>query len=267
MTHLWYVARSFYPDYDGKRTENLIITCFCGPLAPGDDRRGRAITREENMKHFASKSFDAAFGLGLAALPAAAADTSCNTTFSNGTINGNLVVPNGAACTLINETVTGNVTVGTGAALTVNKGGTTGGNIRASHCSVVMLNNSLGAVSVGGNVAIEFCTNPSGYGGPGASPITISGNFTCANSDSCVARGGSVGGNIQVNGNAGSAGGVAVASNTVMGNVLVNNNGKTSSVGGNNIGGNLSCQGNAGISDETHPNTVAGHKLGQCAGL
>jgi hypothetical protein len=237
------------------------------------------------MKQFASKSFAgkrfaaaalAAIGMGLATVPASAADTTCTTTLSNGTINGNLVVPNNASCTLTNETVTGSVTVGTGASLRVD-GSTIGGNIRASHCNFVQLINTSGAVNVGGNVAIEFCTGKrNGYFRPDfsvSSPITISGNFTCSNNDTsrtdsipCAAEFGSVGGNVQVNNNV--VANVEVEFNTVQGNVQVNNNTPDFAfVEGNNIGGNLSCQGNAGVRDEGNPNTVAGHKLGQCAGL
>jgi hypothetical protein len=232
------------------------------------------------MKHFASKSFTAAalaaIGLGLATVPASAADTTCTPGFSNGTINGNLVVPNNASCTLTNETVTGSVTVGTRASLRVD-GSTIGGNIWASHCNFVQLINTSGAVNVGGNVEIEFCAgvDPIGYFRPHfsvSSPITISGNFTCSNNNDthdstpCAAEFGSVGGNVRVNNNLGAN--VEVEFNTVQGNVQVNNNKPDFAfVEGNNIGGNLSCQGNAGVRDEGNLNTVAGHELGQCAGL
>jgi hypothetical protein len=209
------------------------------------------------MKHFAGKHAAiaalASFGLGLAAVPAAGADTSCNNGFlNNGTINGNLVVQNGAGCTLMNETVTGSVTVGTGATLEVH-GGTIGGSIQASHCSFVRLFSDVGAVSVGRNVEIEYCAATSGYNSVSSisgTPITIiSGNFRCSNNSAlCDAEVGSVGGNVQVNNNTCTAEFPCV-------------------VGGNTIGGNLSCQGNTNVTDNNVPNTVAGHKLGQCAGL
>jgi hypothetical protein len=205
------------------------------------------------MKRFGSKHFAAAalaaFGLGLAAVPAAGNDTTCTGPLSNGTINGNLVVPNGATCRLLNETVAGNVSVGNGAALDVN-GATIAGNIRATHCNFVRLNNVAGAVSVAGNVTIEFCTGTvqSGYNIAFSQllPTAISGNFSCSNNSApCVATFGSVAGNVRVN----------------------DNTGGTSVVGGNTIGGNLSCRGNTGVSDNGFNNTVAGNKLGQCAGL
>jgi hypothetical protein len=63
----------------------------------------------------------AALGILAGTVPAArAADTPCTTTISSGTINGDLVVPAGAACILAGTvTVTGNVEVGKGASLTV----------------------------------------------------------------------------------------------------------------------------------------------------
>ncbi|MBV8120764.1 MAG: hypothetical protein JO081_12605, partial [Alphaproteobacteria bacterium] len=64
------------------------------------------------------------------------------------------------------------------------------------------------------------------------------------------------------------------------GNVLVTSNTPTASfagtpspaVAGNMIGGNLVCVGNTPaandvVSGTPNPNTVAGHKLGECAGL
>jgi hypothetical protein len=251
------------------------------------------------MKHFVSAAL-AAFGIGLAALPAAGADTTCTTTLSNGTINGNLVVPNGNNCSLTNETVTGNVTVGTGASLTVDAA-TIGGSIGANHCSFVQLFNDLGPVSVRGSVVIESCfgsrIGANGYNNLTAlHSFTISGNFTCSNNSApfgaagCIALGGSVGGNLQANNNTGvegadvgantvmgnvqvnaNAGGDEVTGNTVMGNVQVNNNTDGavggSVVGGNKIGGNLACQGNTRVINGGVPNTVAGNERGQCAGL
>jgi hypothetical protein len=250
------------------------------------------------MRNLRTYAALAAFGIGLAALPAAGADTTCTTTLSNGTINGNL--PNGSSCSLTNETVTGNVTVGTGASLTVHSA-TIDGNIGANHCAVVQLFNDLGPVSVRGSVEIKFCTGSRVWEN-GYNNITIGGNFTCSNNSSpfgsagCSAMGGSVGGNMQVNNNtgvegasvgantvmgnmqvnanAGGAGGPGglpcceVTGNTVLGNVQVNNNTVgVSRVGGNKIGGNLACQGNASVTNGGVPNTVAGNKRGQCAGL
>jgi hypothetical protein len=107
----------------------------------------------------------AAFGILVGTLPIArAADTSCTTVIANGgTINGNLIVPVSATCTLENVTVTGNVTVGRGASLLVETGTgqavTIGGNLQATQCQRVFLitTGSTGVISVGGNVRIENC--------------------------------------------------------------------------------------------------------------
>ena len=61
-----------------------------------------------------------------------------------------------------------------------------------------------------------------------------------------------------------------VSGDNVGGNVQVNNNTNGSvGVGGNVIGGNLRCMGNSQQpgDDGNGPNTVSGHKLGQCSSL
>jgi hypothetical protein len=78
----------------------------------------RAASVRGFMALFASTTL-AALGIlaGIVSV-ARAADTPCTTTISNGTINGDLVVPAGAACILAGTvTVTGNVEVGKGASL------------------------------------------------------------------------------------------------------------------------------------------------------
>ena len=197
------------------------------------------------MKRFAITTL-AALGILAGAVPVArAADTTCPPN-PTGKINGNLVVPAGASCSLANVTVTGNVQVGKGASLTVvpitGQTVTIGGNVQAAQCNFVLL--IAGAISVGGNVQIQNCTGGSGYND---SLVTIGGNFACANnSGGCVASGGSVRGNVQVDNNSGS-------SATVVSN--------------NTIGGNLQCAGNSpGVTDNGSKNNVTGTKQGQCAG-
>src|SRR5207302_1440092 len=110
----------------------------------------------------------------------------------------NVVVPDGASCVLSGATVSGNVQVKHNASLSVGLLGasTIRGNVQADHCGSVMLS---GTVTVGGNVHIQHCAADSGYTGPG---IRIDGNFRCHdNLGACVARNGSVGGNVQVNDN------------------------------------------------------------------
>jgi hypothetical protein len=108
------------------------------------------------MKHIATALV--AFGIMSAALSSArAADTTCTTNIIGGTINGNLVVPAGAQCSLNGTTVTGNVTVGKGAQLLVFAG-TIYGNIQAHQCNFVFLTSFRTAISVGGNLQIQNCT-------------------------------------------------------------------------------------------------------------
>ncbi len=218
-----------------------------------------------------------ALGILVGTLPLArAADTSCISTIG-GTINGNLVVPAGANCTLNNVTVTGNVEVGKGASLSVEpvlgQMVTIGGTVQAARCNAVILN-SRGVISVGGNVQIENCTGGIGIrgsgGGGSGGPVTISGNFQCTgNSGNCSAIGGSVRGNVLVDDNT-SVGkqGAVVAFNDIGGNVRVDNNvgDLNTDVSGNTIGGNLACAGNTPGVKTDPANTVGGNKQGQCAG-
>jgi hypothetical protein len=200
------------------------------------------------MRHFATTLM--AFGIMVAALPAARADNTPCTGSLQGVINGNVVVPDGATCQLNNATVTGNVFVSTGASLAMGVLGSVmiSGNLQADHCaSVGVISFTTSLLSIGGNVAIRSCTEMSGYdvssGSSGS--VTIGGNFLCqTNSAPCFAQRGSIGGNTIVSGNFGG----------------------TSIVAGNEIGGNLLCLRNTAVIDSSAPNTVFGKKLGQCAG-
>jgi hypothetical protein len=191
-------------------------------------------------------------GIMLAAIPARADNTSCTGSVFGQTINGNLVVPDGASCSIAHVSVTGNVLVGTGAILVVADNVTISGNLQANQCKTVFIQPLGGPVSVGGSVAIRSCTPQAdqrlGYRAfPGSPPVTIGGNFLCqSNSHPCRAEGGFVS---QITGNA-----------TISGNT-----GGTSFVGGNTIGGNLLCFGNTSVAGGS--NTVGGKRLGQCAGL
>jgi hypothetical protein len=200
------------------------------------------------MNQFATTML--AFGIMLAALPAARADTSCTGPLQ-GVISGNVFVPDGATCQLDNATVTGNVLVGAGATLAVGVLGsvTISGDLQADHCaSVGVISFTTSLLSIGGNVAIRSCTEMSGYdvssGSSGS--VTIGGNFLCrANSAPCFAQRGSIGGNT----------------------IVSDNSGGTSIVAGNEIDGNLLCFGNTAVINASAPNTVFGKRLGQCAGL
>jgi len=223
-----------------------------------------------------------ALGFLVATVPVANAQNTfqCTGTISDGsTINGNLVVPANATCTLDNVTVTGNVGVGTGALLNVSpaSGQTVkiNGNLTADQCnSAALATEGVAAVIlIGGNVMIQNCTGGTvGYAGPG---ITIGGNFVCVgNPLTCVADDGVVNGNLTVEENLFSSSTIItnseVLQNTISGNAGIGGNTGPAplTVGGNTIGGNLQCVGNSQTPDDGGtPNTVSGQKLGQCAGL
>ena len=84
------------------------------------------------------------------------ADTPCTSPLS-GTVNGNVVVPSGASCTLSNVTVTGGVQVLQNASLTVDateQPAAINGNVQATNCTSALLE---GGVTVGGSVIIQHC--------------------------------------------------------------------------------------------------------------
>jgi len=170
------------------------------------------------------------------------ADTSCTNTLS-GTIEGNVVVPSGASCTLSDVTVTGGVQVLQNASLTVDatqQPVTINGNVLATNCAFALLE---GGVSVGGNVQIQGCSQQSGFVGPG---IKIGGNFQCQNNSGACE--GDLG--------------------DVHGSVLISNNSSNipSDVSLTSVGGVLQCQGNS--ASPTHsfgPDWANGQLSGQCA--
>jgi hypothetical protein len=170
-----------------------------------------------------------------------AADTTCTSTLT-GTIDGNVVVPDGASCTLSDATVAGNVHVRQNASLTVDatqQPATIDGNLHADHCAFALLE---GGVTVTGNVRIGQCAQQSGFVGPG---IKIGGDFECTNNPgACEADLGDVHGNLQIDGNSGASADISLVS----------------------VGGNLRCHGNTPM--PTHafgPDFVSGDLQGQCA--
>src|SRR5436309_3419762 len=89
---------------------------------------------------------------------ASAGPTTCMGPLANSTVNGDLVVPPGATCTLDHVRITGNVTVQTNAALFVTTftglDTTVGGNITANGCNGVDLESTgaTGRIAVGGSL-------------------------------------------------------------------------------------------------------------------
>jgi hypothetical protein len=232
-----------------------------------------------------------AFGTMVAVSSGAFAQTtSCSAQVNGGIVDGNLVVPVGATCTLNGVTVEGGVLVKSSAVLNVFSGSKIAGSIEAAFCNrVVLLGNG---ITVAGNLHVTNCTQITEVEPSPASIITISGNFICENNQNpCLIQAGTIirgnvafinnvnsplfhvtiGGNVAINDNTSNLPGAEVAvlvGSVIEGNVEVDNNHgpQDSTVGGNVIQGNLLCQGNTpGVSGTL--NTVDGHKLGQCAGL
>ena len=192
------------------------------------------------------KNFTLALASALIAFVASTsiscADTACSSTLS-GTVNGNIVVPSGASCTLSNVTVTGGVQVLQNASLTVDateQPATINGNVLATNCAFALLE---GGVTVGGNVQIQGCSQQSGFVGPG---VKIGGNFQCQNNPgACEADLGEVNGGVRISNNSSST---------------------PSNVSLTSVGGTLQCQGN--IAAPTHsfgPDWASGQLSGQCA--
>jgi hypothetical protein len=170
-----------------------------------------------------------------------AADANCTGSLS-GNITGNVVVPNGGACTLTNATVAGNVQVLQNAALTVDATAqptTIGGSVQAVGCVSAILE---GGVTVTGSVEIVRCSQQSGFIGPG---VKIGGAFQCSNdAGGCEADLGTVQGSLQIQGSS------------------------TADISLVSVGGSLQCGGNTAA--PTHnfgPDFVTGSLQGQCATL
>ncbi|MGA7873876.1 MAG: hypothetical protein WCA22_23550 [Candidatus Binatus sp.] len=210
--------------------------------------------------------------VGLSATAANAAPvTSCTGSFGKVTmgavtVDGNVDVPAGAACTLAGTTVTGNVTVEGGLiAGTVH----IRGNLTADHAKYLGL---YGDSTVGGNVTASHTTSF-----PPTSPPTgdLKTNFLCyvwiggdvqiqgSSSDSpwvigdpsACNRAVQMGGKLEFHNNAGSitVPGYPVASGLISQNY---------------IGGNLDCHDdNPPATGIPSSNTVRGEKLGECSGL
>jgi hypothetical protein len=195
----------------------------------------------------------------VAVVPSAwAADTTCSGTLGSNTypatvttINGNVVVPNNASCTLYFVNISGNVQVGRGSTLVVNgynEPSTIAGNVEAASCASTLLE---GTILVGGNLQIEFCTGagPNGFQGP---DVVIKGNFLCQGNSSsaspCLAWLGKVYGNVEI---------------------VHNMSATPSDVSLVDISGNLSCEQNAQTPTHVHgPDWVAGQNTrDQCAGF
>ena len=197
------------------------------------------------MRGLAIGVLAALFSLAIAS--AARADTSCVGVLAGRDVQGNLVVPDGALCTLRDTVVKGDVLVGPDAGLRVSDGVALLGNLRTDRCDYVSLEPLAPAarIVVAGNIDIEECRESSGKLFSGGRVI-VGGNFVCReNAAPCYAVSLTVGGDLRV----------------------AHNSGGPSFIEGSTVAGNLECTGNSGVSDYGLPNTVAGERLGECAGL
>jgi hypothetical protein len=200
----------------------------------------------------------------LATVPGAlAGDTTCSSNLTGVTIDGNVVVPDGANCSLgyvppsttpccissppgYAVVVTGNVTVGDGSSLIVGLNSTIAGDVQATNCNFVELV-SEGSEIVGGNVQILNCNGQPAFLSTGTGSL-IGGDFQCHNNiGACVLSGAYVGGNVQV------------INNVISG-------GSSSEISYSHIAKNLQCRSNRPPPIGGH-NVVAGRKKGQCAGF
>lgn len=167
-------------------------------------------------------------------------------------VSGNVVVPNGASCTLSFVNITGSVQVGRGATLLINgysEPSTISGNVEAQGCSSALLE---GNIAINGSVDVSGCIGggPNGFQGP---DVVINGNFRCEGNSSgstpCLAWLGRVKGNVQI---------------------AHNMSATPADVSLTDIGGQLTCEANQQTPTHVHgPDWVAGTASvpDQCAGF
>jgi hypothetical protein len=192
----------------------------------------------------------------------ASAPTQCWGVVS-GTVDGNLVVPDGKWCVLAGAQVHGNVTVGTGAWLhsVGGAGGATttiDGNVNGTDVQWVLLQYD---TQLGGNFNIDGAR--SGYTGFDIN-VHVGGNATIlGNAGYTFVDAAIVDRNVDVEGG---TGGVEVEWNRVGGNETVSSNiPKTLSVYGNQVTGNLGVDDNTGAGPKQVISNTAGRNL-SCVG-
>ncbi len=171
--------------------------------------------------------------------PSYAADRICTSSVGAVTVS-NLIIPDGATCTLTRTLVLGNVEVGANAALTA-RGVNVRGNIQGDGARAVTVNRSVIGTSsvttqVWGNIEFQ----------KGAA-VTIN-------------EGTRVRGNIITEENSGL---ILINNNFVTGNVKVEKNRGGARINSNTIGGNLQCQDNVPAPTGAK-NLVRGNKENQC---
>ncbi len=161
------------------------------------------------------------------ALPALRADD----TICTGSLSGrheNVIVPDGANCTISNARIDGNVKVETGSSLTVEGPTYIGGNVQSEGSRFVRLNG--GGVTVNGDVQIKKASEASGIQ-PGTN---IYGNFQYEeNTAFLFASGAFIRGDFQMFKN---FGGANIVNNTIRQNMQCKENYPAPAGGGNRAG-------------------------------
>lgn len=175
----------------------------------------------------------AVVAFGLAA--PAAAEVTCTGTIGAQAIDDDVVVPDGANCTLDGTSVDGNVLVGQGATLTA-RAVTVVGNIQDD-------NNNAGHVAVVDS--------------------RVNGNIQLFQGTSATVTGTRIGGDLQAESNRGA---LRVEANTIGGNLQANQNTGGVAINDNTIDGNLQCQAN-NPAPTGSGNVVHGSAEDQCAQL
>ena len=184
---------------------------------------------------------------------AAPAQTTCNTTISDTTINGSVLVPNGANCRLIRVTVTGSVQVQPGGAIVI-LGGHVFGSVQSTGARWFRLDRR---ARVDGSVQVMGTTR---------TVPTFTANLICQST---------IGGTIQVTSNRapfligdfGNEENGCLAGNAVGQDIQISGNNAQVRVSNNAIGGSLQCSGNTPpATGNPGSNSVGGVKQGEgCA--
>jgi hypothetical protein len=187
--------------------------------------------------------------VAAAVVSPAPAATTCNSTITDTTISGNVIVPNGANCRLIRVHVTGNIQVQGGGAL-ILQGTTVDGSVQSTGARWVRIDNRS---RIRGSVQILGTTGtPPGFTWNMICISTIGGNLQISNNFARFAIGDPV---------------VCSGGNAIGGSVQVSGNQARVRVSNNAIGNSLQCSGNTPpATGNPGSNSVGGVKQGEgCA--
>ena len=214
-------------------------------------------------------NFGIACVLGIllgAASGVSAAATTCNSDFTDVTINDNLTVPAGPTCGLHGVTVNGSVQVLAGGDLSANDSTYTGhhtlinGTLLATNSFQVFLKN----VTVVGLVIVDGGDSNGTMGNTFFGGSVMMRNIPAQSGAFIEFSGNQVVGSVSLTNSAGDGG---IFSNQIGGTVSVQRNTGNTYVSKNTIKGSLLCSANSPAPVSLGTNTVGGVKAGQCAGF